>query len=65
MANEKRSCQRDPDMLALHILEVTRNTLLSLFYSVKTEVEAILHILGKHGGGFSTVQHSDVFSSYL
>lgn len=64
MANEKRSCQRDPDMLALHVLEVTRNTLLSLFYSVKTEVEAISRILGKRGG-FSTVQHSDVFSSYL
>lgn len=29
---KKRSCQRDPDMLALHIFEVTRNTLLSLYW---------------------------------
>lgn len=59
----KKDCVKET--LALHILEVTKTTLLSLFYLVKTEVEAISHIPGKHGGGFITVQHSDVFSSYL
>lgn len=52
-------------MLALHVFEVTRNTLLSPSYWVKTEVDVISHMPGKHSGSFSTVQHSDVFSSYL
>lgn len=40
-------------MLALCILEVTRNTLLNLCYSMKMEVDVISPISGKHSGSFS------------
>lgn len=49
-----RSCQRDPDMLALQIFEVTINTLLNLSYWMKIEVDVVSCIPGNHSSSFST-----------